>query len=302
MKNILVTGINGFVGRHLARELAQNGHTIYGTGYSEPIADEIADLVARYEICDLRDPEAVAKLSLDGIEAVINLAGIAINNPNETEVEKVINTNILSHTNLYDRLASIGSTGRIVAVSSGAIYSPENTMPLTEDSSLLPEDQASAYIKSKIMLERELAKYNGVLDIVVARPFNHTGPGQRPGFIVPDWADRFVRKEELDTSILNSWRDFTDVRDVVRAYRLLAESDSLQYRTYNIASGAARLGYNIIQMLAKEFDMELPGTRTEGQSVIYGSAERLANDTGWATQIPIGQTIHDFAEWRKSQA
>lgn len=302
MKNILVTGINGFVGRHLARELAQNGHTIFGTGHGEPIAEEIAGLVARYEICDLSNPEAVAKLSLDGIEAVINLAGIAINNPNETEVEKVINTNILSHTNLYDRLLSIGSNARIVAVSSGAIYSPENAMPLTEDSSLVPGDQASAYIRSKILLEKELAKYDGKLDVVVARPFNHTGPGQRPGFIVPDWAERFMNNEPLDTSRLDSWRDFTDVRDVVRAYRLLAESDSLQYRTYNIASGAARLGYNIIQILAKEFDVELPGERIEGKSVIYGSAERLANDTGWATQIPIAQTIHDFAEWRKSQA
>jgi GDP-4-dehydro-6-deoxy-D-mannose reductase len=174
-------------------------------------------------------------------------------------------------------------------------------MPLTEDSSLLPEDQASAYIKSKIMLEKELAKYEGSLDIVVARPFNHTGPGQRPGFIVPDWAERFVQNEPLDTSRLDSWRDFTDVRDVVRAYRLLIEEESLNYQTYNIASGTAQLGYDVIDLLAKEFGVALPGERVEGQSVIYGSAERIANDTGWAAQIPIEQTIRDFAQWRKSQ-
>ncbi len=87
----------------------------------------------------------------------------------------------------------------------------------------------------------------------------------------------------------------------MRAYRLLVESDSLEHSVYNICSGVPRLGYDFINLLAKEFNVELPGERAEGPSVVYGSYDRLKQTTGWTPEISIEQTIKDFAAWRKAQ-
>lgn len=303
MRKVLVTGVNGFAGSHLAKNLHKKGVFISGCGHEASPAEQIKDLCDEYTPCDLTDPAQVAQLPLNEIAAVINLAGIAVNNPNEEDAERVMKTNVLAHTILYDRLAEMDSAARIVCVSSGAIYDPSSSMPLTEESPLLSKEAASAYVRSKILLEEELSKYKDALDIVVARPFNHTGPGQRPGFLVPDWAQRIINNEPLDVSRLDSWRDFTDVRDVVEAYALLALTgrENLHFDVYNISSGVPRLGYDVISLLAKEFGVELPGPRTEGGSIIYASHDRLTSDTGWSPRITIENTIKDFADWRKKQ-
>ncbi len=190
INKILITGVNGFVGRHMTRELHKSGYGVFGTGHGEPLATELNEIVSNYEVCDLTDPESVKSLSLNSIDAVINLAGIAVNNPNETDTDFLTRVNVLAHTNLYDRFAEMGKKVRIVAISTGAVYDPGSEMPLTEDSPFVNIGDASAYIASKLNLEKELKKYSDSLDIVIARPFNHTGPGQRPGFLVPDWAER----------------------------------------------------------------------------------------------------------------
>src|SRR5688572_27969332 len=128
MNRILVTGANGFAGRHMVRNLYDRGIEVVATGQDNKAAEEISALIDTYCPCDLRDPAAVAKLPLDGLTAIINLAGIAQNNPNAdgAEAQRVIDTNVKAHTVLYDRLASERSDARIVAVSSGAVYTPDN--------------------------------------------------------------------------------------------------------------------------------------------------------------------------------
>lgn len=300
-KKMLVTGVNGFVGQHVARELHGRGIQISGVSNQPELTEGLSGMVDEYAGCDLTNPDEVSKLNLDGLDAVINLAGIAVNNPNPVgdEVDQVMRVNVLAHTVLYDRLVELQSDARIVAVSTGAIYNPNQEMPLNEESAVLDREMASAYIRSKLELEENLARYKN-LDIVVARPFNHTGPGQQPGFLVPDWAERILAGEPLDVSRLDSWRDFSDVRDVAKAYAELATSNNLRHDIYNIASGTPRLSYDVISLLARELDVELPGPRTEGESVIYASHERLTADTGWQPSVPIEQTIKDFAAWKRA--
>ncbi len=303
MARILVTGANGFAGRHMVRNLHGRGIEVVATGHDNAAADEISGLIETYCPCDLRDPAAVAKLPLDGLTAIINLAGIAQNNPNAdgAEAQRVIDTNVKAHTVLYDRLASERSDARIVAVSSGAVYTPDNLMPITEESELVPRDKASAYILSKILMEEEIGKFDG-LDIKIARPFNHTGPGQGRGFLVPDWAYKLTSGGELDVKWLNSWRDVTDVRNVVEWYArmALAEGDSLHHDVYNISSGIPRNTYDVVKILADELGKTLPPRPPEGQSVIYASNERISADTGSQDLIPIELTIHDFVEQYKA--
>jgi len=302
MERVLVTGANGFVGQHVVDALQQFDCEVVGLTKNPDINDELAGKLDAHFTCDLTDPKEVAKLTLSGITGVINLAGIAVNNPNESDSAKLIDTNISVHTNLYQQLQRQGVAARIIAVSSGAVYSPDQAMPLTEDSELA--SNATAYVASKIAMEQAIKPFNtDGLDIVVARPFNHTGPLQLPGFLVPDWALKLSQMGEGDTvdvSRLGSWRDFLDARDVASAYTklLFAPHDTLSQSIYNICSGQPIQSYRVIELLAKELGIDLPyEEKPSSESVIYGSSAPLSRDTGWQQTIPLEKTMHDFAKW-----
>jgi GDP-4-dehydro-6-deoxy-D-mannose reductase len=306
-KTVLVTGVNGFAGQHTARTLKSRGCQVVGVGINPDLPKELAPFVDKYIACDLTDPAQVSKINTAGIDAVINLAGIAVNNPNEQDQSKIIKLNTRVHTVLYEHLAQLKSDFRVVAVSTGAVYTPDSPMPLKESSPLVELSKATAYIKSKLMLEQELGKFsNDLLDIVVVRPFNHTGPGQMPGFLVPDWTDKISKADDLqklDVSGLGSWRDFTDVRDVAEAYADLAlcEKAQLKHRLYNICSGQPEKTYDIVNLIAKKLGGDLPVLEPSDHSnKIFGDHTRLSQDTGWQPKISITQTVDDFVDWYNS--
>ena len=306
-KSILVAGINGFVGKHLARELHHNGHLVYGTGTDNTVDPEIASFVIEYIQCDLTSEEEVDRLPLSNIDSVINLAGLA--QPSTSFGKEVLynKINVEVHSILINRIKKLNLKIRILAVSTGAVYDNDQDMPLTEGSSLIKG--GSPYAASKVLLERTLEKYiNAGMDILIVRPFNHTGPGQLDGFIVPDLTSKILIQDEITVGPLNTSRDYTDVRDVVRAYRMIIEKpESPSHRIYNVCSGIVTSRDQLIEKIKAatgketlEVKVDEALMRPNDAPLIYGSNDRIAKDFGWKPSISIDKTIKDYVNWKKN--
>lgn len=304
MSKVLITGINGFVGHHLAAELAGQGHDVIGSGTEPDLSPKLSSHATEYfGDCDLTDPAAVAKLPLDTVDTVINLAGLAQVGASEGQAEKYHRINVAVHTVLADRVAELDRKGvRIIAVSTGAVYDNHQSMPLNEDSQLI-SSKGSPYALSKIAMERALKPYSEKgLDIIIVRPFNHIGPGQLGGFLVPDLTSQVTSGDSLLVGDLTTERDYTDVRDVVRAYAVLATSQKLDHNLYNICSGKSISGQAMLDEIIKasgkdpeRITVEVDQTRLRPNDPkkVVGNNSRLRNDTGWEPTIPLAQTITD---------
>ena len=303
MKEIIVTGVNGFVGQHLAKTLSAQGVSVFGIG-SEPEANgNVADIVDAYFSQNLIEgwPDT------GPVKSVIHLAGLAAVGPSFDDPQLYISANSAMVTNLCEYYLKQESKPRIIIVSSGAIYSPDQPMPITEDSVI---GLSSPYAVSKVLNENQATYYrNRGLDCVVVRPFNHIGPGQAPGFILPDFYKRIAESTENNIKVgnINTRRDYTDVRDIVKAYSLLALAPELQNDVYNICSGQSLAGSEILDKLKlamnrPEITFEVDPTLVRPTDIqeIVGDSSRLRDELQWAPSYTIDQTIADFVEANKS--
>lgn len=300
---VLVTGAAGFVGRHLIDHLEASGDEVVGV-----------DRMADYGGVDITDAAAVDRLIADVAPATIyHLAGWADVGGSWKAPVEAFRANAEGTLNVLGAACEHG-VGRVLAVSSADVYGKvePSELPLTEDSPLRP---VSPYAASKVA-----ADYLGLqawlgrgLPVLRVRAFNHLGPGQTAAFVAPAIASRIARAERdggdvLPIGDLSARRDFTDVRDVVRAYRLLVEHGD-PGEVYNVCSGVDLAVQDLAdQMLAQasiplrfEADPEL--LRPVEVPVLRGSHARLTAATGWEPEIPISQTLTDLLEdWRKRVA
>jgi GDP-4-dehydro-6-deoxy-D-mannose reductase len=229
MGKILVTGVNGFVGHHVAEQLHESGYEVLGVDRRPELQDDLKGVVEEYVSCDLTDSEAIKSINLETVSAIINLAGFAKVGDSRGQGELYDKVNIGVHTVLYDECVRQGASPRIIAVSTGAVYDPNQPLPQTEESKLHDVNTVIEYIASKIKMEKAVAEYRDRgLDVIITRPLNHSGPGQLPGFLIPDIGeqikDAIAQDKPLLTGNLDTKRDYTDVRDVANAYVLLATS------------------------------------------------------------------------------
>lgn len=299
--NIVITGVSGFVGKHLVRELSVAGHDVIGIGMEKTAHHEIAGLLTEYISCDLA--EAWPKTTMP-IGAVIHLAGLSVVGPSFDKPQAYISVNSAMVTNMAETYLRSEKKPRLVIVSSGTIYSSSQPMPLTEDSRVL---FSSPYVVSKVLIENQAAYYRSQgLDCVVMRPFNHIGPGQLPGFIVPDLFSKIAtaaRDGVIPVGNLDTRRDYTDVRDVVRAYAIVAVAKKLEHTTYNVCSGRSYSGkelYHLIQGVLHRSDVNYaidPSLiRPTDIPEIVGDPSRLSKELGWEPTVTIEQTIQDIAQ------
>jgi GDP-4-dehydro-6-deoxy-D-mannose reductase len=315
VKKILVTGINGFVGHHVANQLHEQGFEVLGVGNQPELQSDLNAVVGTYISCDLTNPEEVKNIDLSEISAIINLAGFASVGDSEGKEDLYNKVNIGVHTVLYDECLRQNVKLRIIAVSTGAVYDPNQELPITENSALIPRDKTNVYVISKQKMEEAVAGYASKgLKVIIARPFNHSGPGQLPGFLLPDLGiqieDAVRAKKPLLVGNLETKRDYTDVRDVAKAYIALATApdSSLVHDVYNICSGKSLAGKEILQTLAEAFgaqhlEIQVDQSRIRPNDVmnIYGSRDRLTQDTGWQPTIPVEQMVRDYVQWLKSK-
>ncbi|MBX3728257.1 MAG: GDP-mannose 4,6-dehydratase [Candidatus Sumerlaeia bacterium] len=297
---VLVTGIGGFVGPHLAVELAAHGHEVWGAGVNVPRDNVVpAERVILGDLARAGQWDRV--LGESEPQVVVHLAsqshpGVSWEIPRET-----FEANVLLTIGLVQAAGRVAPLPRILYISSSDVYGiPEDHAPLTEDS---PAQPANPYAVSKLAAEHCLRLYAGRLgmSVAVARPFSHTGPGQTARFVVPAFARQVAlveagRAETLEHGDLGAHRDFSDVRDVVRAYRLLVEHTGAS-GVYNIASGRCVTIGAVLESLCRlsrrpvttHFDPRR--SRGERPSAVQGDASRLARETGWQPQIPLEETL-----------
>lgn len=293
MKRIMVTGSNGFVGKHLVAELQHNNIEVVKIVGSQGDDESL--------VVDLMDATATISIDFTDIDAVIHLAALASNGASFGDPLKYINTNMGMQINLFESAKMQDQHPLFLLVSSGSVYDPEEALPLQETANTKP---SSPYAVSKLGQE-ELGRYYGSIgfNVIIARPFNHIGPGQSLGFIVPDIAAQMAAfkqgtVENIIVGNLDAERDFTDVRDIVRAYRLLVDLGK-SGETYNVCSGTALSGHDIVSGLAKVFDIkpkivvDQKKMRPSDNPVIYGSCEKLRSHTSWQPEIDIATTLED---------
>jgi GDP-4-dehydro-6-deoxy-D-mannose reductase len=293
----LVTGAAGFVGRHLVAELTAAGDDVTETD--------------RHTGLDILDPEGLAELFAESRpEVVFHLAGQADVGGSWSSPVETFRVNAEGTLNVLLAAAEHG-TERVVAVASADVYGqvPTDELPIGEDRPLRPHSPygASKAAADLISLQAFLGRGLGVIR---ARPFNHLGPGQSDRFVAPALASRIARNEvegldELAVGDLTPRRDFTDVRDVVRAYRLLALHGE-PGEAYNVCSGRDVSIQELADQLIALADHPMRLVPDESlfrpvdTPVLRGDPTRLQAATGWEPELPLDQTLADVLDdWRK---
>ena len=303
---VLVTGAAGFVGRHLVRELLAAGHAVAATD-AAPADSPAAAGLPDYAPADLRDADALrALVRAARPDAAVHLAAISFVPDAAKDPTLLDDVNVGGPAKLAEALLAEAPGARLAFVSSAQVYgtcAAPGGAPLGEDAPLRP---ASPYARSKADAERALARLAAErgLRLVSLRPANHTGPGQSPKFVAPSFARQALAAargelREIRVGNLDSVRDFSDVRDVVRAYRLALERGR-DGAVYNVSSGAMlRIGDLLSRLLALAGAagtpvVEDPALWRPADAVPALSTGRLRADTGWEPEIPIERTLRDL--------
>lgn len=305
---ILVTGATGFAGSHLLERLPASARI---TAWARPDgrAASTAASNVEWQAVDLLDrhalPAAIASVRPDLVYHLAGAPHVAASFENPSEPLAI---NAAGTHNLLNAIAAHAPASRVVVVTSAMIYGPSDA-PLTEDAATVP---SSPYGLSKLAQDRlaTLAAADGV-NVVVARPFNHTGPRQSPTFAVPAFAQQIARIEAglagpvLHVGNLDAERDLTDVRDTVDGYAAIAARGTAGV-PYNVCSGQAwRVGDLLEQLLRKarvKVRVEVdPGlVRAVELPRLMGDNSRL-RALGWSPRVPLETTLDDVLGYWRAQ-
>jgi len=310
---VLITGAAGFVGRHLAAHLfAEGGHEIWGLARARRVIEGL-DSRMRLVVADLREKaaidEAVEKVRPQTVYHLASQASVArsLADPLDT-----ILNNVVGQVNLLEACARHAPEARILVVGSNEEYglTRPDELPIAETKELRP---ISPYAVSKVtqdLLGHQYFATRG-LQVVRVRPFTHTGPGQANLFVTPAFARQLAemecgqREQRMRVGFLDGQRDFTDVRDVVRGYRLLLEHGEAG-DVYNIGAGIPRSVRSILDGLLDltsvrpvvEIDPSM--IRPLEMPIMYADCSKIYAATGWRAEIPFEQTLRDVLDdWRE---
>ena len=293
----MLTGGEGFAGSHLRRRLRDAGRP--------PAAPSRAEL-------DLLDADAVHRLvaELQPAELFHLAAFSSVRNSWDAPGEVAVQ-NLQMTANVLEAVRQEAPQCRILLVGSGQVYGDQSELPTTEESPLRPGNPYAISKTAGDQLAGLYAAAHGV-HVVRARPFNHVGPGQSAHYVLSSLTRQVAEAEArglnealLRTGDVNAARDFTDVRDVVRAYRLLAER--AEPGVYNVCSGRTASARELVEALARaagaglEHEIDRAHVRAHEVMEVRGSAERLREATGWEPEIPLERTLADTVAWWREQ-
>ncbi|MDP1708834.1 MAG: GDP-mannose 4,6-dehydratase [Gammaproteobacteria bacterium] len=295
--HILITGDGGFVGR---RALA---YWSKATGLSS-VAGGV----------DIRNKAALRECFANDLpDTVLHLAALSFVPDSFKDPETTFEVNFLGTLRLFEVLAECGFKGRLLYVSSGDAYGmvPTASLPIRETLPLRPRNP---YAVSKAAAEALCFQWSqtGPFEVIVARPFNHIGPGQAPSFAISDFARQIAeiaagrRPAVLNVGNVDVTRDFTDVADVLRAYELLL-SRGHNGEIYNVCSGVERSLRALLERLLElsdvraEIVVDSVRFRPSDQPRVWGSYEKLSQHTGWHPEIPLDDTLLSIYRYWESE-
>lgn len=308
--SILITGAEGFVGPYLISELSPLGIPIHATfivpqGKRTDILPE-----NRWVYCDITDRQAVFEV-IHSIHPsfIYHLAGISHVPTAESNRQKALNINVSGTLNLLEAVADEGISTQIVLISSGEVYGKidEEMGAVREDFFLHP---TNFYAATKAAAEKIAWPFyeRGVISLTIFRPFNHIGPGQSPSFVVSDFARQVAKiflslaEPKVHVGDIDVYRDFTDVRDIVRGYRLIYENFTPGC-IYNLASGSVVAIREILEELIALSQKSIEIVRDPARfrkaeaKKIQVDISRFKEATGWAPRIPLKKTLRDVFEY-----
>jgi GDP-4-dehydro-6-deoxy-D-mannose reductase len=289
----LVTGGSGFAGRYLVELL--------GDGVAAPSSSEL----------DLGDGAAVrAHVAELQPATIFHLAAFSSPSTSLDHPGQGLLTNLAMTLNLLEAVRHEATAATVVLVGSGQVYGDAPRLPITEETPIEPGNPYAVGKAASDMLGRQYADTFG-LRVVRLRPFNHAGPGQRDEYVVSSLARQVAEAEAaglakmaLRTGNPESRRDFTDVRDVVRAYALAAK---LEGGAFNVCSGRSASVAELVELVARHaripvhHEVDPARLRAHDARDLCGSHERLTAATGWNPQIPLEQMVRDTLDWWRGQ-
>ena len=303
---ILITGAGGFVGRHLAAHLAaaEPGAALIGTTLQP--GESVHPAVSESRQIDLCDYGAVHALLADcRPQSIYHLAAQAFVPRSFEDPWETLENNIRAQLNIIQGCLALDIRPRMLVVSSAEIYGavPPAQLPMDENAPIRPANPYSVSKVAQDMLGLQYHLSHG-LPVMRARPFNHIGPGQNARFVAPAFALQIANIENsggeavIYVGNLAAKRDFTDVRDIVRAYHLIATRGTAG-EAYNIASGKAHSIQSLLETLLTMTDKDI-AVRVDPQRLrpvdvpeIRGDAGKLQRDTGWRPQLTFEETLRD---------
>lgn len=310
--NAMIIGAAGFVGPYLAQAIEENmSCDVIATKLPQEKLDIPDAKIIDLNILD--EEQLFSTLEKEHPDYIFHLAAqssvaLSWKNPSLT-----VNINIQGAVNLLNAIRELDYNPKVLIIGSGEEYGriKPDEVPITEENALHP---GNVYAVTKVCQNMMATLYSQAygMNIVLTRSFNHIGPMQRPTFVVADFCKQVVQIEKglqepvMKVGNLAAKRDFTDVRDVVRAYCLLIEKGK-PGETYNVGSGHAIAIQKILDMIIKQSGKEIKvevdpaKLRPIDVPIIEADTTKIKRDTGWKPNISIEQTISETLDFWRSQ-
>jgi GDP-4-dehydro-6-deoxy-D-mannose reductase len=309
---VLITGATGFVGRHLMNALLPTQYSVYGTSYPLPPSPSEKNLF----FLDLRSDRDVYDL-LKSVRPqwIFHLAAVSNVRQAWEKKKETMETNLMGTFYLFEAVKKFAPEARILFISSSDVYGVPSVDDKSRGKAFREDDPfelVEPYALSKFGGELFCGFYGRSenLDIVIARPFPHTGPGQSPDFVCSDWArqviqiERGVQEPVLKVGNLDIERDFTDVRDTVRAYLLLMQRGG-RGEVYNICRGEPVSLRRVLDIYlshsVKAIAVEQDPNKLRKVDIPYlvGDNRKIREAIAWEPVIPLDQTLRELLDyWR----
>jgi GDP-4-dehydro-6-deoxy-D-mannose reductase len=301
VRRIFITGGTGFVGSHLVRFLKPSKAKIVSASSSKSRCEEPG---VEYLKVDIRNPDEVRAAVREVVPSEIyHLAGVSAVDASWNDPRLTFDVNVLGSYNVFEAAMKLSSPPRILNVSTSQVYA-RSASPLTESSPLGPENP---YAATKAMAELLTVQYRKSTSggIITARAFNHAGPGQLANFVLSSMAKQFaevglgLRPASLALGNVDVKRDFTDVRDVVRAYKMLIDEGN-PGEIYNVCSGKKVGLREVIDMFRAllnvdvTIDTDAKKVRSNDADTIWGDPSKIRQQRGWFPHIALAKTLQDM--------
>jgi GDP-4-dehydro-6-deoxy-D-mannose reductase len=310
----LITGVTGFVGPFLAEHLLGCGDEVLGVSPDGKWPAKRAG-TARPEIeliaWDISRPDGLPETARRALQRfrpqlVYHLAAVSVpaDCGDDQPTPQAVAVNVDGTRRVLEAAAALARPPRVLAVSSSHVYAPvgEGSQRVDEDWPLAPRH---GYGRTKLAAEAAVRQaIASGLDGIIARAFQHTGPGQQPPMMLPQWAEQLARggAEPLRVQTLDAWIDLSDVRDVVRAYRLLA-IHAERGEAYNVGNGKPRRSGEILGLLQRAAGTDRPVVEWRPGLKYDPIADitRLVRQTGWQACVPLERTVAETLAWWRQQ-